>query len=101
MTWNPLSDDRVELRFKHVEGGLVARDGELKGFVIAGEDGKFVPADARIEGERVLVSSPSVAKPAAVRYAWADFPICNLYDEVGLPAAPLRTDSFPLLPDAQ
>lgn len=87
----------VRLKFKHVGGGLVAKGGEaLKCFAIAGEDKKFVWADARIDGETVVVSSDKVAKPVAVRYAWADNPEgCNLYNKEGLPASPFRTDEWP------
>jgi len=69
-------------------------DGPLKGFAIAGDDKKFVWADAKIEGAVITVSSEAVAKPAAVRYAWADNPICNLYNAEGLPASPFRTDEW-------
>lgn len=72
--------------------GLVAKGGELKGFAIAGKDGKFVWADATIDGDTVVVSSPEVPKPIAVRYAWSNNPVCNLYNEAGLPAGPFRTD---------
>jgi sialate O-acetylesterase len=82
----------VVLSFHHADGGLVAKAGELKGFVIAGDDKKWVTASARIEGDKVIVSSPDVAKPAAVRYAWENNPVCNLYNGVGLPASPFRTD---------
>lgn len=59
-----------------------------------GADKKFVWADAKIEGDTVVVSSPKVPQPVAVRYAWADNPEgCNLYNQAGLPAAPFRTDS--------
>jgi sialate O-acetylesterase len=86
----------VVLHFAHVDGGLVAKDGEpLKGFSIAGADRKFVWADAKIEGETVVVSSDKVAEPVAARYAWADNPICNLYNKAGLPASPFRTDGWP------
>jgi sialate O-acetylesterase len=88
--------DKVRLSFKHVGGGLVAQGGDkLTGFAIAGEDKKFVWADARIDGDTVVVSSKEVAKPAAVRYAWADNPECNLYNKEGIPASPLRTDDWP------
>jgi len=87
---------KAVLSFDHVGGGLVARGGEaLKGFAVAGEDKKFVWADAKIEGNTVVVSSEAVARPAAVRYAWADNPICNLYNAKGLPASPFRTDDWP------
>ncbi len=65
---------------------------ELQGFAIAGEDKVWVWADAKIDGNTVVVSSPRVANPVAVRYAWADNPPCNLYNKEGLPAAPFRTD---------
>ncbi|MFW6205785.1 MAG: sialate O-acetylesterase, partial [Gemmatimonadota bacterium] len=70
-----LDDGVIELDFDHVDGGLQARDGPLGGFVVAGPDGRFVPARAVIEGPRVLVWSEAVAEPWAVRYAWADNPI--------------------------
>lgn len=85
--------DRVIVRFHHTGGGLVARDGALRQFAIAAADGKFIWADALIEGDSVVVSSPSIPAPAFVRYAWADNPAgANLYNSEGLPAAPFRTD---------
>ncbi len=88
--------NKMVLSFDHVGGGLVAKDGEaLKGFAIAGSDKKFVWADAKIEGNTVVVSSEQVAEPVAVRYAWADNPICNLYNKEMLPASPFRTDEWP------
>jgi sialate O-acetylesterase len=87
---------KVVISFDHVGGGLVARDGEaLKGFAIAGADRKFVWADAKIDGDTVVVSSENVANPVAVRYAWADNPVCNLYNKADLPASPFRTDDWP------
>jgi sialate O-acetylesterase len=87
---------KITLSFDHVGGGLVAKgDGPLKGFAIAGDDKKFVWADAKIEGAAIVVGSEGVAKPAAVRYAWADNPVCNLYNAEGLPASPFRTDDWP------
>jgi len=83
----------VRITFSHVGGGLVAKGGDLKTFEIAGKDGKFVPASATIDKETVVVSSPDVAVPTAVRYAWNRWPEgCNLYNADGLPAAPFRTD---------
>ncbi len=88
--------NKVILQFTNIDGGLVAKGGEpLKGFAIAGEDKKFVWADARIEDNKVVVSSEKVSEPVAVRYAWADNPVCNLYNEAGLPASPFRTDQWP------
>lgn len=88
--------DKVTLRFSHVGSGLATSDGEaVKGFAIAGEDRKFVWADAVIRGRRVVVSSPEVPNPVAVRYAWAINPVCNLVNGKGLPASPFRTDPWP------
>jgi len=87
--------NRVLLGFKHVGGGLVAKGGEpLKGFAVASEDKKFVWADAKIQGDSVVVSSDRVEKPVAVRYAWADNPVANLYNQEGLPALPFRSDTW-------
>jgi len=77
--------------------GLEARGGELKGFAICGEDRKFVWANAEISGKTVVVSSPEVPKPVAVRYGWADCPVVNFWNKNGLPATPFRTDDFPMM----
>ena len=88
--------NKVVLHFDDVGGGLIARGGgPFKGFAIAGADRKFVWADAKIDGNTVVVSSDGVAEPVAVRYAWADNPVCNLYNKEGLPASPFRTDDWP------
>lgn len=87
--------NKAILKFDHVEGGLVAKDGTLKSFAIAGEDKKFVWADAAIDGKTVVVSSAKVPKPVAVRYGWAHNPDCNFYNGAGLPASPFRTDDWP------
>ena len=84
------------IRFAHAEGGLDERGGELAGFVIAGSDRKFVFADAKIEDDAVVVSSPQVPNPVAVRYGWADLPRVNLFNKEGFPASPFRTDEWPL-----
>ena len=81
------------LTFTHTDGGLVATSGTLKGFAIAGADGSFVWAKAQLSGNKVIVQSPEVPAPAAVRYGWADFPDGNLFNGNGLPAGPFRTDS--------
>jgi sialate O-acetylesterase len=80
------------LHFTHPGGGLVAKDGELKGFTIAGADKNFRPAKAEIRGDTVVVSAEGVTAPVAVRYAWANVPEGNLYNRAGLPASPFRTD---------
>lgn len=87
-----IKGNSIVVKFTHAHGGLKAKGDALTGFTIAGEDGKFVPATAKIEGDTVVVSSPDVAKPTAVRYAWQDNPMCNLYNGAGLPASPFRTD---------
>lgn len=83
----------IRLVFSHLGGGLVAKDGPLKTFEIAGADGKFVPAEAVIDKDAVIVRSAAVMAPVAVRYAWSNYPLgCNLTNAAGLPAAPFRTD---------
>jgi sialate O-acetylesterase len=83
----------IRVNFSHADG-LVARDGTLKWFEIAGADGKFVSAGAKIDGQTVIVSSPEISAPVAVRYAWVNFPDGgHLYNSVGLPAAQFRSDA--------
>ncbi len=85
----------ISLSFKHCADDLVAgKGGELHGFEIAGQDRAFHPAKARIDGSQVIVSSDAVEKPAAVRYGWRANPYCNLYNSVGLPASPFRSDNW-------
>ena len=111
--------NKVRLRFKHAEGGLVAKPlpeayqplstdpktvplvrnspgGELEGFTVCGLDHKWSWATAKIDGDAVVVWSDAVPEPVAVRYAWAQNPFCNLYNAAGLPASPFRTDDFPV-----
>jgi len=85
----------VRLSFDHVDGGLVAKNGDLKGFAVAGEDRKFVWGTARIEGKQVVVSAAGIDNPVAVRYAWDVNPVCSLFNQSGLPAVPFRTDDWP------
>ncbi|MCE9613624.1 MAG: sialate O-acetylesterase [Lentisphaerae bacterium] len=87
--------NKAVLSFKNIGGGLVARGsahGNLSGFTIAGADGKFVTAAAKIEGDTVVVTGEGIATPAAVRYNWANNPDGNLYNKEDLPAVPFRTD---------
>jgi sialate O-acetylesterase len=88
-----IRNGEIILSFRHTNGGLVAKDGELKGFIIAGEDRQWKPAKARIEGDKVIVSSPDVKQPSVVRYAWENFPACNLFNGAGLPASPFRQEN--------
>ena len=110
--------DKIRITFRSPTGGLVAQpvdknytvcsldnaykplvrnspNSELEGFAIWGADKKWVWADAKIDGDTVLVWSSAVPKPVAVRFAWADNPTVNLYNKAGLPAAPFRTDDEP------
>jgi sialate O-acetylesterase len=91
------ADARIVLAFDHVAGGWRPFDvKEPIGFTIAGEDRKFVPAKATIRKDgRIEVWSDAVPAPVAVRYAWADNPVCNMYSGAGLPLTPFRTDDFP------
>ena len=95
-----MRNNEIVVSFSNVEGGLVARDGKLDGFAIAGDDRNWVWADARIVENRVIVSNPQVKRPSAVRYAWANNPIFSLYNTAGLPASPFRSDDDPL-PDGE
>lgn len=98
-----IDGDKAVLSFNYVNGGLVGRYQTLNGFEICGDDKEFYPAKAVIQGETVVVSSPKVSKPVAVRYGWKNYPIVNLYNRaldgktLALPATPFRTDDFPLV----
>jgi sialate O-acetylesterase len=121
-TYESMSIERanVRIKFANVDRGLVARPlpatydvstklgqtaplnrntptSDLQGFSICGEDHHWVWADARIDGDTVVVWSSQIAHPIAVRYAWADNPTCNLTNGAGIPASPFRTDDFPAL----
>jgi len=89
--------EKIILSFDHLDNGWRPFDvTHPVGFAIAGEDKKFVWADAKILSDnRVEVSSKAVSNPSAVRYAWADNPVCNMYDGAGLPLTPFRTDEWP------
>lgn len=93
-----IEGNKIRLFFLHTNGGLKTKDYEpLKGFTIAGLDHKFHWAEAIIDGNTIVVSCPEVDFPVAVRYAWADNPICNLYNGVDLPASPFRTDDWQVI----
>lgn len=80
----------LRLRFSHAEG-LSDHGSPLKTFEVAGNDGRYFPASANIDGDTVFVSSPEVSQPVSVRYAWSPNPEgCNLYNGAGLPAAPFN-----------
>jgi sialate O-acetylesterase len=93
-----IEDNKIRIKFKHTGGGLQAHgDKPLSHFQIAGEDQRFVAATAEIDGETVVVSSPDVPKPVAVRFGWEDTAEPNLFNKAGLPASPFRTDTFPMV----
>jgi sialate O-acetylesterase len=95
--------NKITLKFKNVAGGLRAVDAkEVQGFAIAGADHKWHWANAKLPDpqdggpkDTVEVSSKDVSEPVAVRYAWADNPVCNLYNDALLPVTPFRTDDWP------
>ena len=87
--------EKIVLTFTNIGSGLMAKNGHLKQFAIAGEDKKFIWGNAVIKGNQVIVYAPELKQPVAVRYAWADNPEgCNLYNKEGLPASPFRTDNW-------
>jgi sialate O-acetylesterase len=82
----------IRVYLTHADG-MTGRNGpEIKGFEVAGADGKFVAASAKVEGESILVASANVEAPVSVRYGWADDPGCNLINQAGLPASPFRSE---------
>ncbi len=83
---------KIVLHFRYTGNGLVAKDGPLKGFSIAGKDKAFVPAKAEIQGNTVVVSADGIADPIAARYGWENVPDVNFFNQEGLPASPFRTD---------
>ncbi len=87
--------DKIRIKFKHTSPGLVARDGKpLSWFSIASEDKQFYPATATIDGDTVVVTSPKVPKPVAVRFGWNQIAEPNLSNKANLPASPFRTDRW-------
>jgi sialate O-acetylesterase len=91
--------NHATLSFTHLGGGLQVHGDTLTGFTIAGKDKKFVNANARIEGDKVVVWSDKVPEPVAVRFGWANYPVVNLWNVAGLPASPFRTDDFHMVTD--
>ena len=91
----PRAGGALELRFAHAKGGIVVKGDRPAEFAVAGADRVFHWAEARVEGDRVVVRSPAVPEPKAVRYAWQANPVATLFNREGFPAAPFRTDDWP------
>ena len=91
-----IDGDKAVVHFSHVGKGLELRGEKLTGFTIAGEDKTFYNADAKIDGDTVIVTSSKVAKPMAVRLGWNNYPVVDLWNKDGLPASPFRSDDFRL-----
>jgi hypothetical protein len=88
-----LQGDKISVSFEYAKHGLKTPNNEpLVGFTIAGEDMNFVDANAKIDGNTIVVWSDKIKNPKAVRYGWADWIKCNLYNSEDLPASPFRTD---------
>jgi sialate O-acetylesterase len=87
------SGSKAVLKFDDIDGGLKSKDDQpLTWFTVAGADGKFIPADAKIVGDTVEVSAADVKEPKAVRFAWEETAQPNFVNGAGLPAEPFRTD---------
>ena len=93
-----IEDGKVRLNMSHADGLKTSDGGPGKGFALAGEDRKFHWADVSFETDHIVVTSPQVPNPVAVRYAWADNPECNLVNDAGLPASPFRSDKWEQAP---
>ncbi len=91
-----IEGNQARVHFKHAEGGLKIKGEQLNGFAIAGADKQWHWADAKIDGQQVIVTSDQVASPIAVRYGWSGYRNANLFNGVGLPAPTFRTDDWPL-----
>ena len=97
-----INGNAITVTFKHADAGLKTKDGgPVKGFEIAGADQRWKSAAVRLDGDKVTISSPDIAAPVAVRYAWLDVPECNLCNGADLPASPFRTDDWPAVAAAK
>ena len=94
MTGAKRNETGFKVTFIHTDGGLISPLGALPGFELAGEDKVFKPAEAKITGNTVVVSSANVPDPVAVRYAWRNAPVAGLFNQEGLPAVPFRSDTW-------
>jgi len=87
---------KINITFDYADQGLISKGGAPTEFLIAGDDHKFYPATARIEKSTVVVSAKEVKKPVAVRFAWGNGSIPNLFSKEGLPVPSFRTDEWPI-----
>ena len=85
---------RITLTFDHLGGGLVAKDGALRGFTVSSDGKTFVPAQAEVVGDSIVVQAETITKPVEVRYGWSNVPDVNLFNAAGLPASPFRTGAL-------
>ena len=88
--------DSIVIKFTHASAGLESRGGEVKGFEIAGANGRYFPARGKINGPAVMLAAADVIVPTAVRYAWASFPDASLFNKQSLPAAPFHAEDCKL-----
>ncbi len=91
----------IRIHFAHADGGLAVHGERLAEFSVAGEDHVWHWAEARIEGDTVVVSSKDVPAPKEARYAWQSNPVATLFNGAGLPAGPFRTDNWPTMTESQ
>jgi sialate O-acetylesterase len=89
-----IKGDEIVVTFSHTDKGLVLKEARTSGFVIAGADKKWQPAEARVDGDTIILSSKAVPQPVTARYAWADMPDVTLWNGEGLPASQFRTDEW-------
>ncbi|MEG2403119.1 MAG: 9-O-acetylesterase, partial [Muribaculaceae bacterium] len=91
-----IKGDKIIITFNSNNGKLKIGNNatQARGFIIAGSDKVFHKAQAIIEGDKIILSSPNVEMPMAARYGWADNPECNIYGEENIPVAPFRTDNW-------
>jgi sialate O-acetylesterase len=87
---------KIRISFDHAPSGLISKDGEPTEFLIAGEDKKFYPAKAKIDGSNIIVFAKEVKNPASVRFGWKNGSIPNLFSKEGLPVSCFRTDDWPI-----
>jgi sialate O-acetylesterase len=90
----------LKLNFDHTDGGLIVKGNKLEEFAVAGNDHKWHWAEAKVDGNSVVVSSPSTPEPVAARYAWQANPAATLFNGAGLPAQPFRTDDWPTITES-